>query len=70
MRVFQFTGSLMWSNMSSAVFLPFLFFLVDGTGHEKKLLLSLQLSRAKDDFSDPTFHKELRGSESGSHTGG
>lgn len=52
------------------MFLPLFFFLVDSSGHEKELLLSSQLSRAKDGFSNPAFCMELRGSERGSDTDG
>lgn len=52
------------------MFLPLFFFLVDSSGHEKELLLSSQLSRAKDGFSNPAFCMEPRGSERGSDTDG
>lgn len=60
----------MWSNVSSTMFLPLFFFLVDSSGHEKEFLLPLQLSRAKDGFSNPAFRMEPRGSERGSDTDG
>lgn len=60
----------MWSNVSSTVFLPLFLFLVDSSEHEKELLLSRQLSRAKDGFSNPAFCMESRGSERGSDTDG
>lgn len=45
------------------MFLPLFSFLVDTSGHEKKLLLSHQLSRAKEDSSNPTFRPEPCSSE-------
>lgn len=52
------------------MFLPLFFFLVDSRGHEKEFLLPLQLTRAKDGFSNPVFRMEPRGSERGSDTDG
>lgn len=68
--LFQLTGSRMWSKVSSTMFLPLFFFLVDSRGHEKELLLLPQLSRAKDGFSNPALRMEPRGSERGSDTDG
>lgn len=64
--VFQLTGSPVWSNVRSILFLPLFLFLVDSSGREKELLLS----RAKDGFSNPSFCMESRGSERGSDTDG
>lgn len=53
----QLTGSLIRSIVSSADVFPSIIspFFVDSGGHEEKLLISHQISRAEDEFLNPSF---------------